>query len=74
MAGGVVVDEQKSSWPELVGLNSVLAVIKIHGDRPDVVVEFHTAGENVPPGFDGHRVRLFLAPGTADVAQTPVVG
>ncbi|KQJ93035.1 hypothetical protein BRADI_3g02371v3 [Brachypodium distachyon] len=70
----VVMDEQKAAWPEVVGLSSRMAARKIHGDRPDVSLEFHLVGDNVPPSFDAHRVRIFLSPATAKVAQTPVVG
>uniref|UniRef100_A0A0D9VBL1 Uncharacterized protein n=1 Tax=Leersia perrieri TaxID=77586 RepID=A0A0D9VBL1_9ORYZ len=65
----------KTEWPEVVGWAGFLAAIKIHDDRPDVHFEAHDVGESVPPGFDGHRVRLFLNNDVSrTVAQTPVVG
>lgn len=64
-------DDLKSSWPEVVGWE---AGFKINAERPDVVLELHTVGDNVAPGHDDHRVRIFVAAGTTNVAQTPVVG
>lgn len=54
-----VVDDQKASWPEMVGKHFVEAAFVIKSERQDVIVEFHTADEPQPPDFDAHRVCIF---------------
>uniref|UniRef100_M8C1P6 Uncharacterized protein n=1 Tax=Aegilops tauschii TaxID=37682 RepID=M8C1P6_AEGTA len=73
--GGAADQLKKTSWPEVVGWEPLVAGLKIHGDRPDIVrFEFHHLGDAVPPGHDDDRVRLFLAPGPETVAATPFIG
>jgi hypothetical protein len=70
-----VDDRRKHSWPEVVGWNVLVAGAKIERDRPDIHrLELHHVGDTLLPGHDSHRVRLFLKPGTAIIAKTPVVG
>ncbi|KQJ98223.1 hypothetical protein BRADI_3g35580v3 [Brachypodium distachyon] len=68
-------DDQKTSWPEVVGWNVIAAGKKVVADRLDVHLEVHLVGDNAPPGYDGERVRLIIIadPGTT-IAQTPVIG
>ena len=67
--------EVKLLWPEVVGWMLLQAMGKIHTDRPNIAFELHYVGENVTPGFDDKRIRLFVnrdSQGT--VALTSVVG
>ncbi|KQJ98222.1 hypothetical protein BRADI_3g35570v3 [Brachypodium distachyon] len=68
-------DDQKTSWPEVVGWDVIAAGEKVVADRPDVHLEVHRVGYTAPPGYDDERVRLIIVadPGTT-IAQTPVVG
>lgn len=71
-------DLMKTSWPEVLGMGLSLAAGKIHGDRPDVVLQAYLVG-TVPaepgPGYDPKRVRIFVnKDATYTVAETPVVG
>ncbi|KQK09124.1 hypothetical protein BRADI_2g46176v3 [Brachypodium distachyon] len=51
-------DDDKTSWPELVGGDYMAAAFAIMQNRPDVRVFFH--GSAPPPaGFDPKRVALF---------------
>jgi hypothetical protein len=67
-------DDLKSSWPEVVGWDVIPAGIRIYTERPDISFEFHTVSDNVAPGHDDHRVRLFVTASTTTIARTPVVG
>ena len=73
--GGGYGEQQKTSWPELVGSPGHYAHDMIHKDRPDVQIPVLVVGTKVPPGFDDKRVRLFVHKDfNLKVALTPVVG
>ncbi|KAF7088293.1 hypothetical protein CFC21_091418 [Triticum aestivum] len=74
VGGAGASDHLKSSWPEVVGWDGITASLKIKADRTDVYIELHFVGDNVAPGEDDHRVRLFGDRVTGLVAHTPVVG
>ncbi|OEL18828.1 hypothetical protein BAE44_0020153 [Dichanthelium oligosanthes] len=64
---------EKSSWPELVGVQATLAATAIAHDRPDVAVEVLPPGAFLVPGANPKRVRVFIN-GHGAVAKTPRVG
>ncbi|GJN18860.1 hypothetical protein PR202_gb06069 [Eleusine coracana subsp. coracana] len=64
---------QKTSWPEVVGMPATPAVAKIMGDRPDVAVEVLPPGTHLLPGANPLRVRVFIN-GLGAVAKVPHVG
>nr|CAZ96169.1 putative proteinase inhibitor I13, potato inhibitor I [Saccharum hybrid cultivar R570] len=71
-----VDDDQKSSWPEMVGTHFVEAAFVIKSERPAGrhIVEFHTADDPQPPqDFDAHRICVFVDANLI-VVRTPVVG
>ncbi|TVU33596.1 hypothetical protein EJB05_25421, partial [Eragrostis curvula] len=65
--------QQKTSWPEVVGMAATPAVTKIMQDRPDVAVEVLPPGTHLLPGANPKRVRVFIN-GLGAVAKTPRVG
>jgi hypothetical protein len=73
--GRPITDALKFTWPEVVGWAYTLAEGRIQGDRPDVYIELHYVGDNVQPGYDPTRVRLFINHDfLGTVAQMPIVG
>uniref|UniRef100_J3MTD3 Subtilisin inhibitor 1 n=1 Tax=Oryza brachyantha TaxID=4533 RepID=J3MTD3_ORYBR len=64
---------QKTSWPELVGVLATLAATQISRDRPDVAVEVLPPGALLTPDVNDKRVRVFID-NNGLVAKTPVVG
>ena len=68
---------EKTSWPEVVGMPTTPAVMKINSDRPDVTIVVLPVGTcATPPGFNPKRVCVFFdaLDKLGRVAATPVVG
>ena len=69
-AGGVVVEEPKTRWPELVGKTIQEAREIILKDMPDADIVVLPAGAPVTKDFRTNRVRIFVD----TVASAPHVG
>jgi hypothetical protein len=50
----------KSSWPELLGVQEMLAVTAIASDRPDLAVEVIPPSMVVTPVNNPKRVRIYI--------------
>jgi len=66
-------DEQKTSWPEVVGWVTLNASFKITSDRPDVSTAFYSDTTPLPTDYDPKRVIIISDSGNV-VVKTPVVG
>lgn len=73
VSSAAVDDDQKASWPEMVGKHFLEAAFTIKAERQDVIVELHTADDSQPPDFDAHRVCVFVDANLI-VFWTPIVG
>ncbi|KAL6623005.1 hypothetical protein ACP70R_032884 [Stipagrostis hirtigluma subsp. patula] len=69
----VADDDQKSSWPEVVGWEVLNASMKINSDRPDVSTPFYMVGSPMPTDYDPKRV-IIIFDERIVVSKTPVVG
>ena len=72
-AAVVASDDLKTSWPEVVGWETLNASIKITSDRPGVSTPFYSDTTPLPPDYDPNRVIIIFDDGGV-VVKTPVVG
>jgi hypothetical protein len=63
----------RTSWPEVVGAEEILAGLRITYDRRDVTVVFLNVGDSPPPGFHPKRVVVYVD-ANQRVAFTPRIG
>jgi hypothetical protein len=66
-------DEQKTSWPEVVGWVTLNAAFQISSDRPDVSTDFYSDTTPLPTDYNPNRV-IIVADGRDVVVRTPVIG
>ncbi|KAJ1260376.1 hypothetical protein BS78_10G227000 [Paspalum vaginatum] len=66
-------DEQKTSWPEVVGWVTLNADFKISSDRPDVSTAFYMIPTPLPTDYNPKRV-IIVCDSRNVVVQTPVIG
>ncbi|GJM90075.1 hypothetical protein PR202_ga06320 [Eleusine coracana subsp. coracana] len=66
-------DDDKSSWPEVVGWVMLNAADKINSDRPDVSVAFYMLPTPLPTDYDANRV-IIVGDERSVVVRTPVIG
>ena len=67
----------RTTWPELVGQNDIVAIRAIHHDRPELRVIEIMVGDPAPPNFENDRVLLWLEPDVSFhfiVQRVPTVG